>query len=303
MAAVPMEEEARTSEDEEDDVEEGDRRLPAEKLKKTFKLPINEAAEVLHICPTVLKKICRRRGIPRWPHRKVKCLERMIADCEARVAANPGDQGSKLELDSLREKLDYLLDHPQMMNTLSIFSGKDWNRSASAAGNAAKRSAPSGGAVAAGSAESCCIPPAGKRSKKHRAEKIAVVADVQPSSALAASISAAAKEGVALHQLLRAIEGVAPEEAARIVRKRVCCQAMPIFVLAPSTPTTKCADDDLAQTPLAFLSSVAVQQGELDGLSMLELAAKQLCSPERMMQLVSSPPAKLAPLVLPPGFE
>ncbi|KQJ91790.1 hypothetical protein BRADI_4g39766v3 [Brachypodium distachyon] len=37
-----------------------------------FHLPIVEAAEKLDVCATVLKGICRRVGVQRWPHRKVK---------------------------------------------------------------------------------------------------------------------------------------------------------------------------------------------------------------------------------------
>ena len=43
-----------------------------ENLAKYFHLPINNAGKQLGICPTVLKKICRKHGIQRWPHRKVR---------------------------------------------------------------------------------------------------------------------------------------------------------------------------------------------------------------------------------------
>ena len=34
-------------------------------------LPISEASKKLNVCNTVLKKICRRSGLSRWPYRKV----------------------------------------------------------------------------------------------------------------------------------------------------------------------------------------------------------------------------------------
>lgn len=37
-----------------------------------FHLPIDEAARKLKLCPTVVKKICRREEMNRWPYRKVK---------------------------------------------------------------------------------------------------------------------------------------------------------------------------------------------------------------------------------------
>ena len=46
-------------------------KLKMSDLAQFFHLPINAAAKELGICPTVLKKICRRNGMRRWPHRKV----------------------------------------------------------------------------------------------------------------------------------------------------------------------------------------------------------------------------------------
>ena len=40
-------------------------------LQQHFHLPISEVAKELGVCATVLKKLCRKHGIPRWPHRKV----------------------------------------------------------------------------------------------------------------------------------------------------------------------------------------------------------------------------------------
>ncbi|PKA55621.1 Protein RKD5 [Apostasia shenzhenica] len=46
-------------------------KLHIEDLANYFHLPIAEAARELRICSTALKKICRRHGMARWPHRKV----------------------------------------------------------------------------------------------------------------------------------------------------------------------------------------------------------------------------------------
>ena len=47
-------------------------------LKEYFHLPINEVSEKLGICATVLKKVCRRNGVYRWPHRKISALNKYI---------------------------------------------------------------------------------------------------------------------------------------------------------------------------------------------------------------------------------
>ena len=31
------------------------------------------------ICPTVLKKICRRHGLKRWPNRRIRSIDKQIA--------------------------------------------------------------------------------------------------------------------------------------------------------------------------------------------------------------------------------
>ncbi|KAI4337173.1 hypothetical protein L6164_015620 [Bauhinia variegata] len=47
-------------------------------LSDYFHLPIEEAAKLLNLSPTVLKKICRNEGLLRWPHRKLKVIARRI---------------------------------------------------------------------------------------------------------------------------------------------------------------------------------------------------------------------------------
>jgi len=53
-------------------------RIQFDDLCNYFHLPINQVASQLGICVTVIKKICRRNGVTRWPHRKIKSLDRMI---------------------------------------------------------------------------------------------------------------------------------------------------------------------------------------------------------------------------------
>ncbi|CAI5740620.1 unnamed protein product [Hyaloperonospora brassicae] len=41
-------------------------------------MPIAAVAQKFGICATLLKKICRRHGIQRWPHRQIRSLQRSI---------------------------------------------------------------------------------------------------------------------------------------------------------------------------------------------------------------------------------
>lgn len=47
-------------------------------LRDYFHLPIEETAKHVLLCPTVIKKICRKAGLARWPHRKVKSILKQI---------------------------------------------------------------------------------------------------------------------------------------------------------------------------------------------------------------------------------
>lgn len=40
-------------------------------VQQHFHKPIKEAARDLGMCTTVLKKICRKNGVQRWPYRKL----------------------------------------------------------------------------------------------------------------------------------------------------------------------------------------------------------------------------------------
>jgi hypothetical protein len=84
-------------------------------LSRYFHLPINDVAKELGVCATVLKKICRKNGITRWPHRKIKSLARMIETLESITPASAEDAASlKAEIASLEEKKRYLMQNPNV---------------------------------------------------------------------------------------------------------------------------------------------------------------------------------------------
>jgi len=89
--------------------------LSLEDLSQYFHLPINDVAKKLGVCATVLKKICRKNGIQRWPHRKIKSLNNMIADLERIVPANESDRISlENEIQSLKDKREFLFRNPNV---------------------------------------------------------------------------------------------------------------------------------------------------------------------------------------------
>jgi len=85
-------------------------------LAKYFHLPINQVAKELGVCATILKKICRKNGIPRWPHRKIKSLEKMIQNLQRNLEKNPQDQRNIFrEIELLNEKKREIIKHPEIL--------------------------------------------------------------------------------------------------------------------------------------------------------------------------------------------
>ena len=87
--------------------------LTTSDLAKYYHLPINEAAKEMDICTSVLKKICRKKGIKRWPHRKFKSLDRLITSLD-----------DKEQVEQLKQKRELLLTDPNIEYTAIIPKSK-----------------------------------------------------------------------------------------------------------------------------------------------------------------------------------
>lgn len=86
-----------------------------DELAKYFHMPINDVSQELGICATLLKKICRKNGINRWPHRKIKSLDKMIEAFELLSKTEPDDFDSiSNDIQELKEKRDFLLKNPNV---------------------------------------------------------------------------------------------------------------------------------------------------------------------------------------------
>eukprot|EP00884_Botryococcus_braunii_P010423 jgi/Botrbrau1/19382/Bobra.0338s0012.1 len=59
------------------------RRLTFEDLQACFAYGLRDAASRLNICPTTLKRACRRHGIHRWPRRQIAKQERRMGNAAA----------------------------------------------------------------------------------------------------------------------------------------------------------------------------------------------------------------------------
>jgi hypothetical protein len=87
-------------------------------LQQYFHLPIVEAARLLNVCPSYLKKVCRRNNILRWPYRKIKSIgksELAILESEVRFERDcEGDQPQETRRNLLESIQSVLLDADEM---------------------------------------------------------------------------------------------------------------------------------------------------------------------------------------------
>eukprot|EP00698_Gefionella_okellyi_P015673 TRINITY_DN4438_c0_g1_i1.p1 TRINITY_DN4438_c0_g1~~TRINITY_DN4438_c0_g1_i1.p1 ORF type:complete len:207 (-),score=19.77 TRINITY_DN4438_c0_g1_i1:72-692(-) len=93
-----------------------------EELASCFEKPIQVAARRLEICTTLLKKICRQHGIQRWPHRKIKCLEKVAyaLECALQHTTEPFESGRIMkELEAIKVQRKTILVNPNQRVRIS----------------------------------------------------------------------------------------------------------------------------------------------------------------------------------------
>lgn len=75
-----------------------DHSLSFEDVSKLFSLPLSEAADILGVSVSVLKKICNENGLERWPHRKYlagKSIEDIKKEAAKEKSKAPGKNSPK----------------------------------------------------------------------------------------------------------------------------------------------------------------------------------------------------------------
>ncbi|KAI7728256.1 hypothetical protein M8C21_019039 [Ambrosia artemisiifolia] len=83
------------------------KKLTIEDLVGYFHLPIEEAGKKIQICPTVIKKICRKHGLTRWPYRKIKSIEKKISMKTRYLTSMEGEERGRVqaEINTLQQEI------------------------------------------------------------------------------------------------------------------------------------------------------------------------------------------------------
>ncbi|TKY74871.1 NLP6 protein [Spatholobus suberectus] len=115
-------------------------RMTLSDLSGVFHIPIKAAAKQLDICPSAVKKICRRADLKRWPQRKVKSLMKRVAVLKSGLdSPDPGTRArTRAEIGRLQQEIiewltcatDWLYKRPRCFLPVAIiyaFNGGSFN--------------------------------------------------------------------------------------------------------------------------------------------------------------------------------
>uniref|UniRef100_A0AAV1TTJ1 RWP-RK domain-containing protein n=1 Tax=Peronospora matthiolae TaxID=2874970 RepID=A0AAV1TTJ1_9STRA len=96
-------------------------------LRPHFEEPLAKVAATFGICVTLLKKICRRHGIARWPHRQITGLRKSIASMEHAIYYFDGARRESYveQLAKQKIKLAALLADPTTKNDAVLATKED----------------------------------------------------------------------------------------------------------------------------------------------------------------------------------
>jgi hypothetical protein len=90
-------------------------------ISKYFEYPLIEAASILGVSDTYLKRLCRNFAIDKWPYRKIASLRRKLDKINSKRRKTPED-AEKLE--TIKRKLDYTMKNGLLMEGLTRDTSK-----------------------------------------------------------------------------------------------------------------------------------------------------------------------------------
>eukprot|EP00658_Telonema_sp_P-2_P041078 TRINITY_DN29379_c0_g1_i1.p1 TRINITY_DN29379_c0_g1~~TRINITY_DN29379_c0_g1_i1.p1 ORF type:complete len:267 (+),score=64.84 TRINITY_DN29379_c0_g1_i1:94-894(+) len=107
---------------------EGASEVSFDQLQRQFHRPLNEAAQRLGVCATILKRLARKHGISKWPYRKLKSLHGQLTSLESRVHvtryAGTKTEELQLELADLHRGFETAPAGPRKENTMLPGTGE-----------------------------------------------------------------------------------------------------------------------------------------------------------------------------------
>ena len=99
---------------------QGTAAVTEKELRENFHLPLHTVAKKFGMCTTAFKKMCRRFGIAKWPHRQLRGIDKKIASLRAELTYSTGDvSGCRGHLRRLEEEKARLSRTPLLIDALA----------------------------------------------------------------------------------------------------------------------------------------------------------------------------------------
>jgi len=76
-------------------------RIKYDDLRRCFHLPLVEVAKRLGVCTTLLKKICRKFGVKKWPHRQIRKIDNCISNLQSAMKRNVDNESDVFFLEQI----------------------------------------------------------------------------------------------------------------------------------------------------------------------------------------------------------
>jgi hypothetical protein len=88
--------------------------LTLNELRPHFNKPMAVVAKELGVCITLMKKICRRNGLVRWPHRRIRSLVNRITSLQVIASTAVGAEKKRFQsqINALRDELSAVIQNP-----------------------------------------------------------------------------------------------------------------------------------------------------------------------------------------------
>lgn len=78
-------------------------------LEEYFDRPITDASEALGVSTTIVKRLCRKYGITRWPYRQMNAINKTIVMLREQVLSLPVETNAESETKKL-EAIEVMVD-------------------------------------------------------------------------------------------------------------------------------------------------------------------------------------------------
>jgi hypothetical protein len=111
--------------------------LTLNELRPHFNKPMAIVAKELGVCITLMKKICRRNGLVRWPHRRIRSLVNRITSLQVIAGNAQGAERKRFQqqIYSLREELSAVIQNPNEKSRKAQADAKARSPTASGSGS------------------------------------------------------------------------------------------------------------------------------------------------------------------------